>query len=35
LFLQPLTVVVPALLIVSLSVGLNLVFDRALKQVRT
>lgn len=35
LFLQPLTVVVPALLIVSLSVGLNLVFDRALRQVRT
>ena len=35
LFLQPLTVVVPALLIVALSVGLNLVFDRALRKVRT
>lgn len=31
LFLQPWAVVVPALLIVALSVGLNLVFDRALR----
>ncbi|MGX7829167.1 ABC transporter permease [Actinokineospora sp. 24-640] len=35
LFLQPWAVVVPALLIVALSVGVNLVFDRALKRVRT
>jgi peptide/nickel transport system permease protein len=31
LFLQPWAVVVPALLIVALSIGLNLVFDRALR----
>jgi len=31
LFIQPWAVVVPALLIVALSVGLNLVFDRALR----
>jgi peptide/nickel transport system permease protein len=30
LFLQPWAVVIPALLIVALSVGLNLTFDRAL-----
>ncbi|MBC6449731.1 ABC transporter permease [Actinokineospora xionganensis] len=36
LFLQPLAVVVPALLIVALSIGLNLVFDKALrKEART
>lgn len=35
LFLQPWAVVVPALLIISLSIGLNLVFDRALRKVRT
>ncbi|GAA3465030.1 ABC transporter permease [Saccharothrix longispora] len=35
LFLQPWAVVVPALLIVALSVGVNLVFDRALRQVRS
>ncbi|MFI9011498.1 ABC transporter permease [Actinosynnema sp. NPDC053489] len=34
LFLQPWAVVVPALLIVALSVGVNLVFDRALREVR-
>ncbi|QFZ19505.1 ABC transporter permease [Saccharothrix syringae] len=34
LFLQPWAVVVPALLIVALSVGTNLVFDRALRRVR-
>ncbi|MEU5693211.1 ABC transporter permease subunit [Actinosynnema sp. NPDC020468] len=34
LFLQPWAVVVPAALIVCLSVGVNLVFDRALKEVR-
>ncbi|NUT97647.1 MAG: ABC transporter permease [Saccharothrix sp.] len=32
LFLQPWAVVVPALLIVALSVGLNLTFDRALRK---
>ena len=32
IFLQPWAVVVPALLIVSLSIGLNLIFDRALKR---
>ncbi|WP_410641635.1 ABC transporter permease [Amycolatopsis sp. lyj-346] len=31
LFLQPWAVVVPALLVVALSIGLNLVFDRALR----
>ncbi|MFE2754368.1 ABC transporter permease [Actinosynnema sp. NPDC059335] len=35
LFLQPWAVVVPALLIVALSVGVNLVFDRALREVRS
>lgn len=34
LFLEPWAVVVPALLIVSLSVGLNLLFDRALRTTR-
>lgn len=34
LFLQPWAVVVPAVLIVCLSVGVNLVFDRALRRVR-
>ena len=35
LFLQPWAVVVPAVLVVCLSVGVNLVFDRALRAVRT
>jgi peptide/nickel transport system permease protein len=34
LFLEPAAVVVPALLIVALTVGLNLVLDRALRKVR-
>ncbi|MFC7616281.1 ABC transporter permease subunit [Actinokineospora soli] len=32
LFLQPWAVVVPALLVIALSVGLNLLFDRALRK---